>query len=186
MQWDLGLKGLGLLTAMSLRVWRHRPAGSGEGNDPLAVADRRGGLLHRRPVHQRGLVRVGDPARAAAEHRRSVFRRGAAARPEFPGIATVLVIRHVTRRNRRRSTDVASKRSGTPGVGRHRRGVICARQLADWPRQRSSMTRPGSQQRRGGQQCSVDVAAALERRSQPHCGWPEALLGCVSKSWRVA
>jgi hypothetical protein len=32
-----------------------------------------------------------------------------------PGIAIVLGIRHVTRRNRRRPSDVASKRSGTPG-----------------------------------------------------------------------
>jgi hypothetical protein len=40
-----------------------------------------------------------------------------------PGIVSVLVTRHVTRRNRRRSTDVASKRSGTP-EGRPRSGAL--------------------------------------------------------------
>ena len=121
MQWDLGLQGLGLLIAMSLGFgvvaqlvvgravtrWLWLMAGVGY----LVV-----GLFIRvvwfgwatpeeRPPNLDGLsfdeVLLGL----------------------VPGIVTVLVIRHVTRRNRRRSTDVASKRSGTPG-GRPSTGAV--------------------------------------------------------------
>jgi hypothetical protein len=121
MQWDLGLQGLGLLIAMSL--------GFG------VVAQ----LVVGRAV-TRWLWLIASVGYLVVGLFISEVWFGWATQEELqpnidglsfdevllglvPGIATVLVIRHVMRRNRRRSTDVASKRSGTPG-GRPSTGAL--------------------------------------------------------------
>ena len=73
-------EGRGLLIVMSLGFGVIAQL-AGQGNDK-PVANRHCRLLRRRPIYERGLVRVGDPGGTAAEHRRAVIRRGAARRPD--------------------------------------------------------------------------------------------------------
>ena len=134
MQWDLGLQGLGLLIAMSLGFgvvaqlvvgravtrWLWLIAAVGYFVVGLFISE----------------VWFGWATQEELQPNIDGLSFDEVLLGLVPGIATVLVIRHVTRRNRRRSTDVASKRSGTPG-GRPSTGAVCSApgRLADRPRQ---------------------------------------------------
>ncbi len=52
MQWDLGLQGVGLLVAMSLGFGVLAQLIAGRANDAVALADRLGRVVRRRPGDQ--------------------------------------------------------------------------------------------------------------------------------------
>ena len=121
------------------RPWRDRPACGGEGDDPLAVADRRGRVL------RRGLF-ISEVWFGWATQEELQPNIDGLSFDEVlllglvPGIVTVLITRYVTRRARRRSTDAALKRPG-PHRSRPTSGACDLRSSAKVQR---SHSRPGA------------------------------------------
>jgi hypothetical protein len=121
MHWDLGLQGLGLLIAMSLAF----------GVVAQLVMGRAGGrwlwLIAAAGYFVVGVfiseVWFGWATQEELQPNIDGLSFDEVLLGLVPAIATVLGIRHVTRRNRRRPTDVAPKRSGTPG-GRPSTGKV--------------------------------------------------------------
>jgi hypothetical protein len=121
MRWDLGLQGLGLLVAMSLAFGVVAQLVVGR------AVTRWLGLIAAVGYFVVGVfiseVWFGWATQEELQPNIDGLSFDEVLLGLVPGIVIVLVIRHVTRRNRRRSTDVASKRSGTPG-GRPSTGAL--------------------------------------------------------------